>query len=131
MGSENKNRGAAGTRKPLEGVRIIDMSRLAPGPYCTMLLADLGAEVILDVYFSMTAPNQWEVAVFDQRLDRPGTVFLAVGAQLQHRGVGKVDAHARALQDVEGLTPPVLSTAGLSMSQLMALAFATRARAGS
>ncbi|MHA6667964.1 DMT family transporter [Homoserinimonas sp. A447] len=51
-----------------------------------------------------------------------GAVFLAVGAQLQHRGVGKVDAHARALQDIEGLTPPVLSTAGLSMSQLVALA---------
>lgn len=34
-------------RRPLEGVRIIDMSRLAPGPYCTMLLADLGAEVIV------------------------------------------------------------------------------------
>lgn len=33
--------------RPLSGVRIIDMSRLAPGPYCTMLLADLGAEVIV------------------------------------------------------------------------------------
>ena len=30
----------------LEGVKIIDLTRLGPGPYCTMLLADMGAEVI-------------------------------------------------------------------------------------
>ncbi len=30
----------------LEGIRIIDFSKFLPGPYCTWLLADMGAEVI-------------------------------------------------------------------------------------
>lgn len=30
----------------LEGIRILDLSRLLPGPFCGMLLADLGAEVV-------------------------------------------------------------------------------------
>lgn len=31
----------------LDGIKILDLSRLAPGPHCSMLLADFGADVTL------------------------------------------------------------------------------------
>ena len=32
--------------KPLDGIRVLDASRILTGPFCSMLLGDLGAEVI-------------------------------------------------------------------------------------
>ena len=33
-------------QKPLSGVNILDLSQIMAGPYCSLLLADMGANVI-------------------------------------------------------------------------------------
>jgi len=73
---------------PLQGVRILDLSRHLPGPYCTRLLCDMGAEVIKveepgqGDYVRSVPPYENGVSVAFEMLNR-GKKSLALNLQTE------------------------------------------------
>ncbi|PZS06963.1 MAG: carnitine dehydratase [Solirubrobacterales bacterium] len=109
---------------PLAGVRVVDLSRVLAGPYCTMLLADLGADVV-----KVERPGEGD----DTRSWGPpyvrdqATYFLAVNRNKRSVAIDLADpagqrealALARASDVlVENFRPDVMDTLGLGYEQL-------------
>ena len=100
----------SGGHGPLAGVRVVDLSRLAPGPYCTMLLADLGAEVIV------VSGGRAGVAIPElSRGKRFMTLDLPPGREALHALVRTADVV------VEGFRPGVADRIGAGYAELSAL----------
>jgi alpha-methylacyl-CoA racemase len=94
---------------PLAGIRVIDLTRLAPGPYCTMLLADLGADVIV------VAGGRAGVAV--PELSR-GKRFISLDLKSEagREALGRLCDKADVV--VEGFRPGVASRIGADPDEL-------------
>jgi alpha-methylacyl-CoA racemase len=61
----------------LQGTRVLDLSRLLPGPYCSLLLSDLGADVVR-VESPHKAQGDWLRSFPPLAADGVSTVFHAL-----------------------------------------------------
>jgi alpha-methylacyl-CoA racemase len=101
--------GAAGG--PLSGVRVLEFTGIGPGPYCAMLLADLGAEV---VRIDRPGGSQWPNRVVDRgRYVMEVDIRTEEGRELCQLAADKADAL------IEGFRPGVMERLGLGPDVLL------------
>jgi alpha-methylacyl-CoA racemase len=108
---------------PLTGIRILDLTRLLPGAFCTMLLADMGAEVIkieepdLGDYMRWTPPLVDGQSVLFNSLNRnKKSVALNLKAEAGRDLLLRLVETADVL--VEGNRPGVMKRLGLGWETL-------------
>lgn len=96
----------------LAGVRVLDLSRLLPGPYCSMILADHGAEVI---------------AIENSRFQKDGLFFEELYRNKRHMSLNLKNPKGKEIflslvkeADVvlEGFRPGVVNRLGVDYATL-------------
>jgi crotonobetainyl-CoA:carnitine CoA-transferase CaiB-like acyl-CoA transferase len=109
----------------LQGIRVIDLTRILSGPFCSLLLADMGAEVLkveppggdpLRGQGAIVEGLSWYFAAFN-RNKRSVVLNLrsAAGKEALHRLIATADVV------VDNFRPGVMADLGLDESQLSAL----------
>lgn len=98
---------------PLEGVRVLEMAGIGPGPHACMMLADLGAEVV-----RVERPGRREAAT-DRHTMRGRTVVTADLKATEDRASVLSLADAADVL-VEGYRPGVMERLGLGPDELLA-----------
>ncbi len=110
---------------PLSGIVVADFSRVLAGPYCTMLLADLGADVIKVESPAGDDTRHWVPPV---RGDT-GTYFLAINRNKKSIALNLTDSEdlaaaqalsARADVMIQNFRPGALTKFGLDHSSVSA-----------
>ena len=107
---------------PLDGLRVISMAEQYPGPYCTLLLADMGADVILVERPGAGDPSRGPAGMSDffaalNRNKRSVALNLKTeeGCEAVRRLVAKADVF------LEGFRPGTMDRLGLGYEALRGL----------
>ena len=76
---------------PLEGVRVLDLTSVMAGPYCTMVLGDMGAEVIKVENF----PEGDASRRFDPKVNGESYCFAVLNRNKKSVGINMKDARGK------------------------------------
>lgn len=111
--------------QPLAGLKVLDFSRLLPGPYATLLLADLGAQVDMveepkGEPLRAIPPSMGDESALFYGLNRnKRSLVLDLKSPLARSAVERLVLHYDIL--VESFRPGVMARLGLSHDRLQAL----------
>ncbi|MBL4754024.1 MAG: CoA transferase [Flavobacteriales bacterium] len=109
--------------KPLQGITVLDLSRLLPGPLCTLHLADLGADVIkveepgIGDYSRAIPPLTKHISTFFLTVNRnKKSITLDMRKQAGREVLLKMIETADVV--VESFRPGVLKKLGLAYAEM-------------
>lgn len=108
---------------PLEGIRVLDLTRLLPGPYCSLMLADFGADVIkiedtkLGDYARWTEPKTGEFSAMFYSLNR-NKRSMSLDLKLQESREVFLELVKTADVLIESFRPGVMDRLGLGYEEL-------------
>jgi alpha-methylacyl-CoA racemase len=116
------------TGLPLSGLRVLDLTRLLPGGFCTLLFADLGADVVKVEDTGMGDYIRWAPPYYEGAEDSAkSALYLALNRgkrsiRLNLKDERGRDALLRLVRDydvlVEGNRPGVMDRLGLGYERL-------------
>jgi len=96
---------------PLAGIRVVEFSGIGPGPFCGMLLADMGAEVLL--IERSTLPDIGIPRERKHEIVHRGKASLVLDLKQDWARTTALDLTARADVVIEGFRPGTMEKLGL------------------
>jgi alpha-methylacyl-CoA racemase len=113
---------------PLEGIKVLDLSRLLPGGFCSLLLADFGADVLKVEDTGMGDYIRWSPPYIDGAEDSAkSALFLSLNRnkrsiRLDLKSEGGREALLRLVRDydvvLESFRPGVLDRLGVGYERM-------------